>query len=120
MVILFAPNSNTNDVYFSDNLDLYGSAPSDIAERLAPVGSVSLSPNPATTDLTLELRLDGAQTIGIELVDAAGRVLQRLSPKPYPTGVSRETIDVSTLPSGTYRAVLRSEGRQSVATFAKE
>jgi hypothetical protein len=90
--------------YENDNL------PTAIAPELA-VTELSLFPNPASQELTLDSR-DG-MVEGLAILGAAG---QRLA-VPLSGGNNRKRIDVSALPAGVYLLHVRIKGQSAAHTL---
>jgi Zn-dependent metalloprotease len=80
----------------------------------APVtqGSISVYPNPAQTELNLDLQLLQSQTVTINLVNVLGQTVMASSSE-LPAGMNRLRLNTANLPRGVYfLEVMTSGGRQ--------
>lgn len=117
--ILVRPNgsSNYNSAYFYiDDVEVYEDAVTGIEKTESEAMTVSVYPNPATSNLTIQSKTPLAQ---VWLMDAVGRVLR------YTTLVrgtqDDHAVDISALPTGIYFLELTNqEGRKAVRKFIKE
>jgi hypothetical protein len=70
---------------------------------LLPVtSSVEAFPNPFNARTTLNIRLDAASDVSLEVTDAAGRVVESVQLSKLPAGISKVEFDGSSLPTGLY------------------
>ena len=91
---------------WSDSVSIWLNQPTDAIEYAFPDIAVTLTPNPAADAVTVTA---DATLLTLELRDLLGRTV--LSQHP---SANSATVDVSTLPSGTY--ILRLHTPQGVAT----
>jgi hypothetical protein len=73
-----------------------------MAEAMAQDIGIELMPNPATTSLDVMHSTTG-QNMTYEIFDGLGRVVSTSSITAMAPGITRNTIDVSTLPAGNYQ-----------------
>lgn len=65
-------------------------------------GSVNVYPNPATSNVTIDIKLSQAAKLGMKLVDMAGRVVYSAAVTEYNSGSNKLNVPVSNLATGTY------------------
>ena len=70
---------------------------------------LSLSPNPADHNLTIDFSIEIAGTACLNITDMMGRTVLKLPNNFYNSGMQREIIDVSTLSPGIYILTLRTD-----------
>lgn len=70
---------------------------------------VSLAPNPAPDKFVLSLQLERASSVVLSLVDALGNTVYTMPEQVYAAGTVSLPVDVSTLATGVYYCVLRTE-----------
>ena len=91
---------------WSDSVSIWLNQPTDAIEYAFPDIAVTLTPNPAADAVTVSAE---ATLLTLELRDLLGRTVLSQQPSANST-----TVDVSTLPAGTY--ILRLHTPQGVAT----
>nr|MBX2815850.1 T9SS type A sorting domain-containing protein [Saprospiraceae bacterium] len=101
IVLLFAPDTQSGNVYHIDNLDIYapGSTVSSTNLETAAPKAFSINPTPANNTIVVE-NLTNRTFEGYRLMDLQGREVLR-EPLSFGPFQSR-TIDVHHLPSGTF------------------
>ena len=73
-----------------------------------------LSPNPASSNATLEFTLTKPEKTSLKLVDLQGKTVWKSAPENLPAGNHSRQIPVSNLPAGHYAVVLETNhGRSS-------
>jgi len=80
--------------------------------------AVSISPNPTTTQLTIqngEFRIES-----VEVYSVMGEKIISLTPNPSPHGEGSVSINVSSLAPGIYFVKVRGEKEERVAKFVKQ
>jgi hypothetical protein len=75
----------------------------DVAEQ-APLSTIRIGPDPATTEATLIIMLPGAGVL--DVLDAQGRSVLHRDLGEVPAGVRMEKIDVRAFASGVYTVVI--------------
>lgn len=78
--------------------------------------SVSVTPNPATDVVTVDVTLQGSGLAEVSLVDLQGRTIQSIAQGEM-TGQQRFTVHVNSLASGTYSVVVRQQGTVTAQTI---
>ena len=99
-VFLFAPNTNTGNTYFYDNFDSYAPVMVSTKElKRDAIATISVTPNPATSFLTIQNIAD-TPIQQFQLLDLSGKLIQS---KTYSLA-KKQTFDweVSALPNGIY------------------
>ncbi len=89
------------------------------AAELGSFLEVSLFPNPASNQLTIQLRSSLREHVLAIIIDSKGRTVRRLEFDPTDAEL-RVELDVSTLPAGAYHLRLLQNGLQTVRTFIKQ
>jgi hypothetical protein len=64
--------------------------------------SLAVKPNPASDFATLEYKLDAPANVTVELVNVLGQTVMMLQPETMQAGMHKATLNVATLPAGTY------------------
>ena len=80
-------------------------APGIPTDRVAP--TITLSPNPAATSITLAVDIEASTVVTIELFDLIGRRVATVPARRHPAGRVTQTIPVGTLMSGVYMVRMR-------------
>ena len=117
-VLLFKPNTFSNNTYYFDNLDSYAAVATGVREALIDADQVfRLSPNPGIHELRLENT--GTQSIvQATLLGLDGRIIQTHSNEI--TGKQLLEWNVSTLEAGMYLVqVLRADGKMALRKWVK-
>jgi hypothetical protein len=65
-------------------------------------GSISVSPNPATNQVTVDFRLEEAGTVRLSLINMQGKTVRTPAPAEYFEGANAVTLDVNSLEKGIY------------------
>jgi len=75
-----------------------------IAEEIAKMFNCSISPNPASEDITIDFNVIGElpRNVVLNIVDNTGRLVRSISNSYYPPGNYKEQINISFLPAGVY------------------
>jgi hypothetical protein len=76
---------------------------------LSTVG-VSVSPNPASNDISINVKLDNAGPVEILLYDATGRVIETIFNGRKEAGSFTQHFDVNSLSTGAYVIAVKTEG----------
>jgi len=71
-------------------------------DHIASVGSLNIYPNPTNQQFTVDLNLMNAERVSIDLVNLVGQTVKAVDLGNRSTGLNREYIDVSGLPTGFY------------------
>ncbi|MFM8568853.1 MAG: T9SS type A sorting domain-containing protein, partial [Candidatus Kapaibacterium sp.] len=79
-------------------------------------GSVSVTPNPATDVVTVDVNLQGSGMADVSLIDVQGRTVQNVAQGEM-SGQQRFTVRVESLASGTYSVVVRQQGTVTTQTI---
>lgn len=117
-VLLFKPNTFSNNTYYFDNLDSYAAVATGVREALIDADQVfRLSPNPGIHELRLENT--GTQSIvQATLLGLDGRIVQTHSNEI--TGKQLLEWNVSALEAGMYLVqVLRADGKMALRKWVK-
>jgi hypothetical protein len=96
---------------------MFPKAVRDVAEDLPVPQVIALQvfPNPASRSALLELRLEEATRVAVEVVDLAGRVHFSVPSSDYPRGQTALRLDLAGLSSGMYFCSASAEhGRTAV------
>jgi len=80
--------------------------PEGIEEQLK--GEFSISPNPTDGEAVLNMKLNEAQELTINVLDITGRTVSTRT-KNFNTGMSREMFDMTNLDAGIYNVILQGE-----------
>jgi hypothetical protein len=65
-------------------------------------GSISVSPNPATNQVTVAFRLEEASTVRLSLINMQGKTVRTPATSEYSKGANAVPVDVSGLEKGIY------------------
>lgn len=77
-------------------------------------------PNPADSLTTFSFRINREAWVRIQLINVQGREVKRVLDKICPAGEQQMTLDVSSLPKGVYRLLMKTAGfEQSVALIIR-
>ena len=115
---LWFENDNGNNIYV-DNINLFPGVVSVDDARLEEA-SVQLYPNPAQDNLTLDFSHHTSETIAIEVLSSAGKVVKTLGNMRAHAGSNRCQFQVQDLNPGMYFIRLSSaQGEQSSIRFIK-
>lgn len=117
-VLLFKPNTFSNNTYYFDNLDSYAAVATGVREALIDADQVfRLSPNPGIDELRLENT--GTQSIiQATLLGLDGRIIQTHSNEI--TGKQLLEWNVTALETGMYLVqVLRADGKMALRKWVK-
>jgi hypothetical protein len=117
-VLLFKPNTFSNNTYYFDNLDSYAAVATGVRDALIDADQVfRLSPNPGIHELRLENT--GTQSIiQATLFGLDGRIIQTHSNEI--TGKQLLEWNVSALEAGMYLVqVLRADGKMALRKWVK-
>ena len=74
-------------------------------------------PNPATDQLTLEVRMAKPEAVELQLFDLSGKLKMKRTLSS--TGLIREQLDLSDLPAGAYFLVVSGERTSGVRKVLK-
>ncbi len=101
----------------STNFRTDGTTDGEVTEFEIPVNVVEtgflMFPNPANTEVTLDVDMDAERQVRVSIMDITGRIVSTNSYDLYKEQ-SRVTMDVSALPSGMY--VVRVENGKMIGT----
>ena len=75
-----------------------------------PINSVTISPNPATIDLSIKVELSSSSNIDLYLYDASGHLVSTLFSGRKEAGSFIQKLDTRSLASGTYFVAARVPG----------
>lgn len=85
-------------------------------QNLSFKGEVRAYPNPVTSTATLELQLNTAQTLYVEVYNTEGRKVLAVPPAIYSGGTSRVGLDMRHLPVGNYFYHVRNKENATVVS----
>lgn len=122
MVLLFAPNTRTSDVYYYDNLDSYSQ---DATNPVRPNNLVrnhqlQIAPNPVDELIQLQIDGPGAAEYQVDLFSADGRHHTSYSQRLLPAGIHRFDLPTDALPPGVYFLRFRSGGEVQTLRVVKQ
>jgi hypothetical protein len=75
------------------------------------IGLLTVSPNPTTSVTRIQYELRVSAGVELLLFDILGREVVRLDQGVVPAGTRSATVDISTLPAGTYLVRVAADGR---------
>jgi len=99
-------NDNGNNLYL-DNINLSQPNPSGIASNKADDSNISIFPNPATNETTLNIKSDVSSTSVIKVINAIGQEVYVKTVTTHP-GSTNVKIDTKDLANGVYFLVVGS------------
>jgi PKD repeat protein len=109
-----------NNIYLDDiNLYLGSNDPLGLSENIAAVSNVVLYPNPAESEMTLELNLEQDAQMQVSIVDLAGKTVQNYALFGQ-AGVNAILFDVKDLSQGMYMVRVLSQNGEIVKPFVKK
>lgn len=85
-------------------------------QNLSFKGEVRAYPNPVTSATTLELQLNTAQTLYVELYNTEGKQIMASSQVLYSQGTSRVELNMRHLPAGNYFYHVRNRDNKTMVT----
>jgi len=85
-------------------------------QNLSFKGELRAYPNPVTSATTLELQLNTAQTLSVELYNTEGKRMMSLPQVLYSQGTGRVELDMRHLPAGNYFYHVRNRDNKSVVS----
>ena len=74
----------------------------DVANLKAGVNNLVVYPNPANSTATVKVDLNDATSMGIDVIDMAGRTVYSIAPSQKAAGVTEVNIPVGNLAAGIY------------------
>lgn len=89
-----------HDYLWVDSLAFLGSV-TGIENETSFLKSISVFPNPSTTILTIDLNLNSAQQVNLEITDLMGKVIFSKNAGIL-IGISTQLLDISNLAKGSY------------------
>lgn len=101
------PSAMGNSILWIDGLSFDALMTS--SRMPTPVAQMTLGPNPAATQATLQFQLDEPATIGLRIVDIQGNTVYSIPTAQYVAGATSLQLPVSQLSSGAYFVVLSNE-----------
>ncbi|AEE48598.1 family 16 glycosylhydrolase [Haliscomenobacter hydrossis] len=117
-VLLFKPNTFSNNIYHFDNLDSYAPQLTGVRDALVAADQVfRLSPNPGRNELRLE-NIGTQNLVQATLLGLDGKILQTHAVPILPAQI--QEFNVRALPLGSYfLQVLRADGKVAVRQWVK-
>lgn len=88
-----------------------------IKENAGNISSISLYPNPAKNDVTINYSLNTPGNVEIEIFDVTGKVVKTVSASNMQAGDHANKVDVSAFEAGVYLCSIKAEGGKSFARF---
>jgi 1,4-alpha-glucan branching enzyme len=85
-----------------------------VDENIAP-GAVSdfiTYPNPASSQVNLEMHLSNSSTVSVKLYDIQGRMIKDIFKGQHPSGLRKIQADIAGVHPGLYFVVVQSEGQR--------
>ena len=79
---------------------------------------ISVSPNPVTDITAVRFNLEKDEIISILLTDASGKQIQQLQVLGV-KGLNNKTINMASLPNGTYQLIVKTSGEIKTTTVVK-
>jgi ELWxxDGT repeat protein len=103
-----------NELYFSASSMTYGLELFKLkgvtgVSYLNPFVEASIYPNPAKEKLNFDFNIRQAESIGVSITDATGKLIRQTACQHYATGKNSLTVSLSGLISGTYQYRLRNQ-----------
>jgi PKD repeat protein len=115
--IRFEFESDGGNNLYIDDINING-MPVGIEESAGgPGSSLSVFPNPATSNTQAIVNVTAAGQVRVELVDVVGRTIAGLHDGQLPAGERRFDLPLSGLPSGLYFVRLQQQGRSEAVRF---
>jgi hypothetical protein len=117
----FEFESDEGNNFYLDDINIYAGAPSDDLvngiEEAEVISALSLYPNPADEELTVEFRMNVSQQADISIMDLSGKQLQRTRVLAS-EGSNKVFIGTSELSSGFYLIKISIGDIQRIAQIA--
>src|SRR5205807_487132 len=76
----------------------------------SPEGSLKLSPNPASDEISVQVTLDNSATLELSLYDAAGHFVRTIFSGRKEAGTFIQPFDAKLVPSGAYFVAAKIDG----------
>jgi hypothetical protein len=99
---------------YADGLFQLG-MPSAVEDEARSTARLSVGPNPASTSTTIELTLDAPGTVDVMVVNTMGERVATLVLGHREAGAHRVSLDLSSVPTGSYMLVVDAEGTRRTA-----
>jgi ELWxxDGT repeat protein len=116
-----------NNLYFNasngtSGFELFRINDPTSVKNVAFGGQLSVFPNPAPGDVTLDLSLDKAEALRISVYDIQGRIVWEKAQTRYNAGTTKIVLPATRFAAGTYCYLLQNaDGRQAISgSFIKE
>lgn len=93
---------------------------SDIEETTNEIAGISLYPNPASSNASLDLTISTASIVSIQISDLSGKIVSTQDLGMLPTGINQTTIDSSQFKNGMYYVTVSANGTSLTRKFVKK
>lgn len=93
---------------------------SDIEETTNEIAGISLYPNPASSNATLDLTISTASIVSVQISDLSGKIVSTQDLGMLPTGINQTTIDSSQFKNGMYYVTVSANGTSLTRKFVKK
>jgi len=81
-------------------------------------GKINIYPNPANNEATLAFSLTEFSDVQIQIVDAMGRVMNKVADEAMEAGAHTLTVNTTNLASGVYNMVIQTNGGTNTEHFS--
>lgn len=117
--IAFLHDSEDDNLLSIDNVLLTGTKVDNTSVEVNSADVVGMYPNPATSDVTLTIKLDNANQTSIQVIDATGKVVLSKN-AAMNNGFSQVQLDVANLASGIYTVKVTSAEKSYARKLIKK
>ncbi len=107
-LVAFRAVSDFGNNMYIDDVNMRTGKPTGI-EEVVSSGLVSVYPNPAKDNATVEFTLTESTNVQVQVLDAAGRVVNNVSNENMGAGVHKLNINTANMASGLYNVRIQTE-----------
>ena len=93
---------------------------SNIEETTNEIAGISLYPNPASSNATLDLTISTPSIVSVQISDLSGKIVSTQDLGMLPTGINQTTIDSSQFKNGMYYVTVSANGTSLTRKFVKK
>jgi hypothetical protein len=115
-LIVFVQNNNNKSVLQSQAMP--ATWPANIENKNSVISQSSIYPNPATDHTTIAFKLESASNVGVQVLDALGRVVYNIAEQKMNAGTQAFEINTLNFSAGIYTIKVQSENGSITERFS--
>ncbi|MFA6152975.1 MAG: choice-of-anchor J domain-containing protein [Chitinophagaceae bacterium] len=115
-LVAFVQNNTTKEVFQS--VSIPATWPTGIENLNSVISQSSVYPNPASDHTTIAFKLESSTSVGIQVVDAMGRVVYSVADQQMNAGTQAFEINTSSFASGVYTIKVKADNGFIVERFS--